>query len=199
MEDNLSYLTIERVSESEHRDRGSKFLAFAYPVDNRDAIKQKLDALWLQYPDATHICYAWQLGDEYRANDDGEPGNSAGMPILRRIHSHGLDHVLVAVVRYYGGKKLGVSGLIDAYGTAAELALSNAKVLREHPKVDLLVRDLQNRDYIVYELQGKHNILDLIPPDHISGYFRLTVYQSYLDEFVNQLESLPNFEVQKPQ
>lgn len=199
MEDNLSYLTIEEVSESEHRDRGSKFLGYAYPVDNRDTIKEILNALWLQYPDATHICYAWQLGDAYRANDDGEPGNSAGMPILRRIHSHGLDHVLVAVVRYYGGKKLGVSGLIDAYGTAADLALSNAKIVREHPKSTVLVRDLQNRDYIVYELQGKHNILNLVPPNNHGDYFKLTVYQSDLDEFVSQLESLPNFEVQKPQ
>jgi len=120
------YLSIEKASTGEFKDRGSRFLAFAFPVEDEETIKVELQNLKERYPDATHHCYAWVLGADrarYRANDDGEPNHSAGSPILRQINSFELSQVLVVVVRYYGGTNLGVPGLINAYGHATRLAL----------------------------------------------------------------------------
>lgn len=112
------------------RERGSRFLAFAFSVKSEEEIKIKLHELRVFYPDATHHCYAWVLHPDksaQRANDDGEPGNSAGKPILRAIISSGLTNVLVVVVRYFGGTMLGIPGLNQAYGEAAKLVLSELK------------------------------------------------------------------------
>jgi uncharacterized YigZ family protein len=106
---------------------GSRFFGYAYPVSSEEEIAEHLSELHKQYPDATHICHAFRLGIEgelYRAADDGEPKYSAGVPILNQIKSTNLTHVLVAVVRYYGGTNLGVPGLVKAYGGAAALALA---------------------------------------------------------------------------
>ncbi|MDR2036454.1 MAG: YigZ family protein [Bacteroidales bacterium] len=127
-----TFLTIAADSEGVYKDKGSKFLAFAYPVDNEEVIKEKIAALRKKYFDARHHCYAWRLGTEgmlYRANDDGEPSNSAGKPILGQIDSYGLTNVLVVVVRYFGGILLGVGGLIQAYKHAAADALTNARTV----------------------------------------------------------------------
>ena len=102
---------------------------------DEDEVKGRLDALWARYPDATHICYAYRLGlegENYRANDDGEPSGSAGLPIYNQIVSKEVTFVLVASVRYYGGTKLGVSGLIKAYKLSAQLALDEAKIVEKH-------------------------------------------------------------------
>lgn len=123
------YYEVERDSEFVLRERGSKFFAFVYGVKSDLEIKEKLDGLKREYPDATHHCYAWVMGargEAQRANDDGEPGNSAGRPILRSILSAGLTNVLVVVVRYFGGALLGIPGLIESYGGAAESALRAA-------------------------------------------------------------------------
>lgn len=131
-----SYQTISKpVEDVTFRERGSKFISYAYPVEDEVDIKQRLDALWERYPDATHICYAYRIGLEgetYRANDDGEPSGSAGLPIYNQIVSKEVTFVLVASVRYYGGTKLGVSGLIKAYKLSAQLALDEAKVVERH-------------------------------------------------------------------
>lgn len=120
------YTTIAAASLGDFRDRGSKFLAYAYPVSAVQDIKEKLQALKKEHPKAVHHCYAWRLGTvgtQYRANDDGEPSGSAGKPILGQIDSLGLTNVLVVVVRYFGGTLLGVPGLVNAYKTAAAQAL----------------------------------------------------------------------------
>ncbi|MBX2962043.1 MAG: YigZ family protein [Cyclobacteriaceae bacterium] len=125
----FSFRTLEGPSEGLFKDRGSKFLAFAYPVRNEEDIKDRLSALKKKYFDARHHCYAWMLGadrDRYRAFDDGEPNHSAGDPILGQIRSQGLTNVLIVVLRYFGGVKLGVSGLIQAYRAAAADALTKA-------------------------------------------------------------------------
>jgi len=127
-----SYRTIAAPAESHSRERSSKFLAFAYPVQSEEQIRTLLDELRKRYYDATHHCYAWRLGprgESYRANDDGEPSGTAGKPILGQIHSKGLTNVLVVVVRYFGGIKLGTSGLTVAYRTAAREALDAAPVV----------------------------------------------------------------------
>ena len=128
------YLTISQPSEGFFKDRGSKFLAFAYPVSNEEEIKVVQEQLRSDYHDARHHCYAYMLGKDkniFRANDDGEPSSTAGKPILGQIKSFDLTNILIVVVRYFGGTKLGVSGLINAYKTAAEEALKNAKIIKK--------------------------------------------------------------------
>ncbi len=130
-----NYLTIESLSEGLYRDKGSRFLAFAFPVNDEAAIKEKLDNIRKHYHDARHYCYAWRLGssmENYRVNDDGEPSNSAGKPILGQIQSFRLTNILVVVVRYFGGTLLGVGGLIKAYKTASQEALKNAVIIEKH-------------------------------------------------------------------
>ena len=128
------YLTINKPSEGLFKDRGSKFLAFAYPVSNEEEIKEVQEKLRSNYHDARHHCYAYMLGKDkniFRANDDGEPSSTAGKPILGQIKSFDLTNILIVVIRYFGGTKLGVSGLINAYKTAAEEALKNAKIIKK--------------------------------------------------------------------
>ena len=127
-----TYQSVAGHSEGLYKEKGSKFIAHAWPVSNQDEIKARLEELRKQYYDARHHCYAWQLGKEgqpYRANDDGEPNHSAGDPILGQLRSFNVSDVLVVVVRYFGGTKLGVSGLINAYRTAAAEALEAATIV----------------------------------------------------------------------
>jgi len=122
----FKYATIAGPATAQFKDRGSKFLAYAYPVGNAADIKEHLQALKKEHPKAVHHCYAWRLGTDgtqFRANDDGEPSGSAGRPILGQIDSAGYTNVLVVVVRYFGGTLLGVPGLINAYKTSCADAL----------------------------------------------------------------------------
>ncbi|MGN0196244.1 MAG: IMPACT family protein [Candidatus Cryptobacteroides sp.] len=123
------YLSVPGSGEGIYKDRGSRFIARAYPVATEDEVKAVLEVLRREFHDARHHCYAYRLGlkaDRYRANDDGEPSGSAGRPILGQLESRGLSDVLVVVVRYFGGIKLGVPGLIKAYRTSASDALDAA-------------------------------------------------------------------------
>jgi uncharacterized YigZ family protein len=128
------YRIIVAPAQGIYKEKGSKFLAFAYPVASEEEIKNHLAHLRKEYFDARHHCYAYQLGarqQQYRANDDGEPNHSAGDSILGQIRSANLTNVLVVVVRYFGGIKLGVSGLIQAYRTAAAAALHAAQMVEK--------------------------------------------------------------------
>jgi uncharacterized YigZ family protein len=127
-----TYKTIKQRSEGVFRDRGSKFLAFAFPVYTTEEIKKTLAELRKEYHDARHHCYAYRLGaakEIFRANDDGEPSGSAGNPIMGQIRSKGLSNILIVVVRYFGGTLLGVGGLINAYRTAAANAIQDAIII----------------------------------------------------------------------
>lgn len=126
------YRTIAAPVEGALRERSSKFLAFAWPVSAEDEIKEHLDALRKKYYDATHHCYAWRLGPkggQWRANDDGEPSGTAGKPILGQMLSNELTYCLIVVVRYFGGTKLGVPGLIAAYKDAAAGVIEAAEIV----------------------------------------------------------------------
>ena len=130
-----TYKMIDTTCDCLYKAKGSKFFAYAWPIKTEAEIKIHLNGLKEKYPDATHHCYAWILGHDkqnFRANDDGEPSNTAGKPILRQIHKLDLCNILVVVVRYFGGTMLGVPGLIEAYGTAAAECLSLAKIT-EYP------------------------------------------------------------------
>ena len=130
-----TYKMIDSSCDSLYKSKGSKFFAYAWPVKSEAEIKIHLNGLKEKYPDATHHCFAWILGHDkqnFRANDDGEPSNTAGKPILRQIQKLDLCNTLVAVVRYFGGTMLGVPGLIEAYGNAAAECLSLSKIT-EYP------------------------------------------------------------------
>src|ERR1700759_2573897 len=127
-----TYFTIEKASEGIFRDRGSKFLAYAYPISSDHDIKNIIAELKKENPKANHHCWAMRWSTDrsvFRINDDGEPSGTAGRPILNTLLSRNLTNIAVVVVRYFGGTLLGVPGLINAYRTAAELALNEATVI----------------------------------------------------------------------
>ena len=136
-----SYHTLAGPAEAIYKEKSSKFLAYAYPVESEEEIRTLLDALRKKYYDATHHCYAWRLGphgETFRANDDGEPSGTAGKPILGQLLSNDITDCLVVVVRYFGGTKLGVPGLIAAYRESAAAAIGAARIVER--TVDRTVR-----------------------------------------------------------
>lgn len=167
-----TYHTVTSASkETLHKDRGSKFYGYAFPVTTQQDIKDCLDKLKKQHHTAGHFCYAWQLGEsyqKYRANDDGEPNNSAGMPIYGQLQAFKLTNTLVVSVRYFGGTKLGVGGLIQAYKTSAKLTLEIAKIqektidvsfllLFEYPQMSLVMRNIKDQKIKLIDQKLEHN------------------------------------------
>lgn len=152
MEIKDTYKTIDNPSEEIlFKDRNSKFFGYAFPVLNEDDVKVAIDGLKKKHHSARHFCYAWQFGTEairFRANDDGEPSNSAGMPIYGQIQAFGVTNILIVSVRYFGGTKLGVGGLINAYRTSAQLALESSKIIDKTINIDYQLSfgyDLMNK------------------------------------------------------
>jgi uncharacterized YigZ family protein len=138
MED--AYRTIEKPAEGDYREKGSRFLAFGYPVENEEEVRAVLTGIRKKYHDARHHCYAYRLGirkDTFRVNDDGEPSGTAGKPIYGQLLSNDLTNVLAVVVRYFGGTLLGTGGLIIAYRSATANMLSHAVVVTRHVEVRL--------------------------------------------------------------
>ena len=161
-----TYRTITKESEGYFRDRGSKFYAFAYPVVTEEEIKEKLEALRKKYYDARHHCYAYQLGAEktaYRINDDGEPSGSAGKPIFGRIQSNDLTNILIVVIRYFGGVKLGIPGLINAYKTTAQEAIDNNKI------ETCTINEIYE---LTYEYPIMNDVMRVIKEDHVKMIFQ---------------------------
>lgn len=147
-----TYRTLAEPTQGAFKDRGSKFLAYAYPVDSLTEIKEYLSTVRKIHPKARHWCYAYRLGLDnsmFRMNDDGEPSGTAGRPILGRIDSFDLTNTLIIVVRYFGGTLLGASGLINAYKTSAELSLLEAEIIEK------LVKD-------VYQLTFDYSIMSTV-------------------------------------
>ncbi len=137
---NDSYLTISEAAEAIYKLKSSKFLCYAYPISQEEEITPLLEALRKRYYDATHHCYAWRLGfDRSRANDDGEPSSTAGKPILGQLLSREITNCLIVVVRYFGGTKLGVSGLIEAYRDSAAAVLDEADVVERTVDVGIKI------------------------------------------------------------
>jgi len=129
-----TYLTVEQPAEALFKDKGSKFIGLAYPVQNEQQVKEILQGLKKEHHTANHHCYAYRLGADklaFRASDDGEPSNTAGRPILGQIQSNDLTDILIVVVRYFGGTLLGVSGLIHAYKTTAAEVIKAAKIVEK--------------------------------------------------------------------
>lgn len=158
-----TYKTIVKPSEDVlFKDKNSKFFGYAFPVISEEEVKAHLEDLKKKHHQARHWCYAWQIGKDkehrqFRANDDGEPSNSAGMPIYGQIQSFDVTDILIVVVRYFGGVKLGVGGLIKAYKTAAQMALENSKIVKrtidevfeihfDYPEMNIVMRIIKEHD-----------------------------------------------------
>ena len=173
----FSFRTIDGPSEGNYKELGSKFLAFAYPVGSEDEVKIKIEGLKKKYFDARHHCFAWVLGEDksrYRAFDDGEPNHSAGDPILGQIKSKNITNILVVVVRYFGGVKLGVGGLIQAYKTAAEDALNNATIIE---------REITHSVTLHYPYESTTDVMRLVKDLEL-----IIIRQEFLEACVLQAE-----------
>ncbi|MFH6995818.1 IMPACT family protein [Flavobacterium sp. FlaQc-48] len=161
MEYNDTYQTIAFESEEVlFKEKGSKFFGYAFPIETEDEVRPIIEVLKKQHPHAVHFCYAYQLGTApkvtYRANDDGEPNNSAGAPIYGQIQSFGLTNVLVVVVRIFGGTKLGVGGLIAAYKTTAQMTLEGCQIIEKTIDVHFLISfDYKNMNKVMRVIKEK--------------------------------------------
>jgi uncharacterized YigZ family protein len=158
-----TYKTITKASpEVLFKDKNSKFFGFAFPVTTEDDVKLHIEELKKQHHQARHWCYAYQIGTSendynFRANDDGEPNNSAGMPIYGQIQSFEVTNILIVVVRYFGGVKLGVSGLINAYRTAAQMALEASKIVTKTINIEYSITfDYKNMNKVMRIIKEKH-------------------------------------------
>ena len=180
------------------KDKNSKFFGYAYPITSEEEAKVHIEDLKKKHHQARHWCYAWQIGKEvhqFRANDDGEPSNTAGMPIYGQIQSFDVTNILIVVVRHYGGIKLGVSGLINAYKTTAQMALENSKILKrtidevfmlkfDYPEMNLVMRVIKEHNLNIIEQK-----LELDCEIHIS------VRKKIAKEIFKKFESIYKVEI----
>ena len=165
MEIKDTYKTIDQPTEEIlFKEKNSKFFGYAFPVTTTDEVKIYIEQLKKQHFGAVHFCYAYQIGTEkieFRANDDGEPSNSAGIPIYGQIQSFGLTNILIVIVRYFGGTKLGVGGLITAYKTAAQLVLENASIVEKTININFKITfDYKNINTVMRIIKEKQLDID---------------------------------------
>ncbi len=196
----FTYQTIKGQTTAEFRDRGSKFLAYAYPATSADEVKQLILGLKKEHPKAVHHCYAYRFGTDglqYRANDDGEPSGSAGKPILGQIDSAGLTDTLVVVVRYFGGTLLGVPGLINAYKTCTAEALA----LAEKETKNIEERYNLEFDYTIMNdvmMVLKQYEVSIYKQDmHLFCYYTIGIPLKVLEVCMERLKDIRNLEVSK--
>nr|WP_314496762.1 YigZ family protein [uncultured Chryseobacterium sp.] len=153
------YKTIDQpVENTLLKEKGSKFIGFAFPVNNENELKNALEKVRSEHPKATHHCYAFRMGlngENYRANDDGEPSGSAGLPIYNQLLANEITNVLVISVRYYGGTKLGVSGLVKAYKESAKITLEESRIITRELETEIEIRFQFNQQNIIFTLLSK--------------------------------------------
>ncbi|HAO09382.1 MAG TPA: hypothetical protein DCQ50_20920 [Chryseobacterium sp.] len=157
----FNFKTIESpVENTLLKEKGSKFLGFAFPVNNEEELKHALEKIRAEHPKATHHCYAFRMGlngENYRANDDGEPSGSAGLPIYNQLLAHEITNILVISVRYYGGTKLGVSGLVKAYKESAKITLEEANIVTKELETTIEIQFNFNQQNIIFTLLSKYD------------------------------------------
>ncbi len=188
-----SYFTIGEPAEALYKVKSSKFLSYAYPIEREEEVAPLLEVLHKRYYDARHHCYAWRLGAEgerTRANDDGEPSSTAGKPILGQMLSRDVTNCLIVVVRYFGGTKLGVSGLIDAYKTATAEVLDAAEIVERTVDVEVKV----SFSYVV--MNGVMKVIKDLQPKIVSQEFdnlctmTLSIRESESAQLIGRLEDV---------
>lgn len=195
-----TYLTLEAPATAALRERSSKFLSFAWPVHDEEQIRQHIEALRKEYYDATHHCYAWRLGpqgERFRASDDGEPSGTAGRPILGQMLARGVTECLVVVVRYFGGTKLGVPGLIAAYKESAAAVLDAARIVE---------RTVDHRLEIEFSYLAMNDVMRVVKEEQsrIEGQefdnlcrMRVAVRASVLEALARKLEKIEGVRVER--
>jgi len=194
-----TYKCITKASEEVlFKDKNSKFFGYAFPITSEEEAKVHIEDLKKKHHQARHWCYAWQIGKEihhFRANDDGEPSNTAGMPIYGQIQSFDVTNLLIVVVRHYGGIKLGVGGLINAYKTTAQMALENSKIVKrtidevflikfDYPEMNLVMRVIKEHNLNITEQK-----LELNCEIHIS------VRKKIAEEIFKKFEAIYKVEI----
>lgn len=193
---NFSFKTIKSPIENILlKEKGSKFITFAYPVNSEAELKKALENLRNEHPKATHHCYAFRMGiqgENYRANDDGEPSGSAGLPIYNQLLANELTNILVVVVRYYGGIKLGVSGLVKAYKESAKLVLEEAEIILRELESQITISFPFDRQNVIFTLLNKFDakILDFQTAENCS--ITATVKTSLKENIAEQLSEMQN-------
>jgi uncharacterized YigZ family protein len=192
------YHTITKEGTATYKDRGSTFLAYAFPMETAQDFKERLTALKEEHPKAVHHCFAYRLGikgDNFRASDDGEPSGSAGRPILGQIDSKGVTNVGIVVVRYFGGTLLGVPGLIKAYKTSASLALQTTPIIKKAIEIPFIL----NFEYIyindVMQLLKLVGATILEQELQLFPYIKAGIPSHRLDEFKERLKNIRNVEL----
>lgn len=198
MESSDEYKTIQAASEGIYKEKGSKFIAYAYPIESEEETKEIIDSLKRQYYDARHHCFAWQLGMDgmnFRTNDDGEPSGTAGKPIHGQILSHELTNILIVVVRYFGGTKLGTSGLIQAYREAAADAIANAEII---------TKTIDNCYTILFEYADMNDVMRIIKEEEpnihhqkfdLNCEIELSIRQSRSDAIMSRFSKVESLKI----
>lgn len=198
-----TYNTIKEPSpEILFKDRNSKFFGYAFPITTEEEAKGHLEELKKKHHQARHWCYAWQIGKEevnrqFRANDDGEPSNSAGMPIYGQLQSFDVTNVLVVVVRYFGGTKLGVGGLIQAYKTAAQMALESSKITeRTIDRIFMIKFDYPEMNVVMRLI--KENNINIIKQDlNLDCRIYISSRLSQAEEIIKKFSDLYKVEIKE--
>ena len=194
MESIDSYKTVAVPSEEIlFKEKNSKFFGYCFPIESEEQVKALILPLRKKHFNAVHFCYAFQIGVEpiyFRANDDGEPSNTAGMPIYGQIQSFGLTNVLIVVVRFFGGTKLGVGGLISAYRTTAQLALENTEIIEKTIDVHFLISfEYKNMDKVMRVLKEKN--IEIISQDmNLSCKIEITIRKKYAENIYEIFNSM---------
>nr|WP_027376475.1 YigZ family protein [Kaistella palustris] len=195
--ENFSFKTLKNpVADILLKEKGSKFIGFGFPVFNESDVRNSLEKIRTAHPKATHHCYAFRLGlqgENYRANDDGEPGGSAGLPIYNQLLAHEVTNILVIVVRYYGGTKLGVAGLVKAYKETAKLTLDAAEVITKEVESDIEINFGFAQQNQVFTLLNKSNakVLDFLAEEECTIIARLaTAQKENISEQLSEMQQI---------
>lgn len=194
------YFTVEKSSSAEFKDRGSKFIAYAFPIETADDFKKQLQLLKKEHPKAVHHCFAYRIGTDgnnFRSSDDGEPSGSAGKPILGQVDSRGLTNTAVIVVRYFGGTLLGVPGLINAYKTAAALALQVTPIVQKQIEIKYSIEFEYNKMNEVMMVLKQCNCSIISNEMQLFCIIKTGVPKNRLDEVMYRFKDLPNVTVKK--
>ena len=194
-----TYKSISKASEEVlFKDKNSKFFGYTFPITREEEAKVHIEDLKKKHYQASHWCYAWQIGKEnhqFRANDDGEPSNTAGMPIYGQIQSFNVTNILIVVVRHYGGIKLGVGGLINAYKTTAQMALENSKIVKRTIDEVFVIKFDYPEMNLVMRIIKEHNLKIIAQKLELDCEIHISVRKKLSEEIFKKFESIYKVEI----
>lgn len=190
------YKTISNFPESNITENGSRFIAFAFNTANEKEMKKHIENLKLKYPDATHHCYACVLHPDksfVKITDDGEPSGTAGRPLLIQLNKRNLTNILIVVVRYFGGKKLGIPGLIDAYSKAASICLDNAIIIDKKIMEYYRITAPASKHFEIYNIAKKYKatIVEIINDENLNSI--IAIDKTVSEKLINECNLMTNF------